>query len=114
MAGPEFFQTRMGQVFYEHTMPNIAKAIEHLATVIEKEDEASLYSADGKKIQKLGELTKETILKYTSEDELFAVFHTFEEYWNQIMLKDDRTLDEFRPTDAQIGEVIKHLKQKYK
>lgn len=29
--GPEFFQTRMGQVFFEGTIPKLARAIESLA-----------------------------------------------------------------------------------
>ena len=29
--GPEFFQTRMGKTYYEHTMPAIAKALEGIA-----------------------------------------------------------------------------------
>ena len=37
MSGPEFFQTRMGQTFYEGTMPKIAKALERLAGVLENE-----------------------------------------------------------------------------
>jgi len=31
MSGPQFFQTRMGQKFYEHTMPTIADALEKIA-----------------------------------------------------------------------------------
>lgn len=30
MSGPEFFQTRMGQIFFESTMPRIAQALEQL------------------------------------------------------------------------------------
>ena len=35
--GPEFFQTRMGQTFYEGTMPRIAAALERIATALEKQ-----------------------------------------------------------------------------
>ena len=35
-GGPEFFQTRMGQAFYEGTMPRIAKALERIADALEK------------------------------------------------------------------------------
>ena len=31
MAGPEFFQTRMGQTFYEGTLPRLVKALEEIA-----------------------------------------------------------------------------------
>lgn len=34
--GPEFFQTRMGQVFYEATVPRIATALERIADAMEK------------------------------------------------------------------------------
>jgi hypothetical protein len=37
--GPEFFQTRMGQQYYEQTLPNLVKAIEHLATAIDKQNQ---------------------------------------------------------------------------
>ena len=33
---PEFFQTRMGQQFYDSTMPRIAEALEKLVTSLEK------------------------------------------------------------------------------
>ena len=33
--GPEFFQTRTGQIFYQGTMPRIAKALERIANVLE-------------------------------------------------------------------------------
>lgn len=34
--GPEFFQTMMGQRYYEGTMPRIAKALERIADQLEK------------------------------------------------------------------------------
>lgn len=34
--GPEFFQTRMGQSFYEGRVPAIAKALERIASALEK------------------------------------------------------------------------------
>lgn len=34
--GPEFFQTAMGRKFYESDFPKMIKAIERLATAIEK------------------------------------------------------------------------------
>lgn len=33
--GPEFFQTRMGQTFYEGTLPRMVKALERIATALE-------------------------------------------------------------------------------
>ena len=35
MAGVDFFQTRMGQRFYEATMPKIADQLERLTTSLE-------------------------------------------------------------------------------
>lgn len=35
MSGPEFFQTRMGQVFFEVTMPKIAEHLGRLATTLQ-------------------------------------------------------------------------------
>jgi hypothetical protein len=32
----EFYQTRMGHTFYEHTMPTIARELERLNTVLER------------------------------------------------------------------------------
>jgi hypothetical protein len=31
MSGPQFFETRMGQTYYQGTMPRIAKALEAIA-----------------------------------------------------------------------------------
>jgi len=36
MAGPEFFQTRMGQVFYEGTMPALVRELKKLNENLEK------------------------------------------------------------------------------
>lgn len=36
MPGPEFFQTRMGHVFFETTVPRIASALERIATALER------------------------------------------------------------------------------
>lgn len=35
MSGPEFFQTRMGHVFYESTMPEIARQLKRIADALE-------------------------------------------------------------------------------
>ena len=32
----EFYQTRMGHTFYEHTMPSIARELERLNAVLER------------------------------------------------------------------------------
>jgi len=37
--GPEFFQTRMGQSFYEGTMPRLAKAVDRFASALERQNE---------------------------------------------------------------------------
>jgi hypothetical protein len=35
MGGPQFFETRMGQRFYEHTMPEVAKQLARIADALE-------------------------------------------------------------------------------
>ena len=35
MSGPEFFQTRMGQKFYEADVPRMIKALERIADALE-------------------------------------------------------------------------------
>lgn len=42
MAGPEFFQTRMGQVFYEGTMPALVRELKKLNESLEKVTDGSL------------------------------------------------------------------------
>jgi hypothetical protein len=37
--GPEFFQTRMGQKFYDATMPRLAKAVEKLVKEMERQND---------------------------------------------------------------------------
>ena len=32
----EFYQTRMGRTFYDHTLPTIARELERLNTVLER------------------------------------------------------------------------------
>lgn len=34
MSGPQFFQTRMGQAFFEGTMPRLARAIDRVAELL--------------------------------------------------------------------------------
>ena len=36
MSEPKFFQTRMGQRFYEHTMPELVWQIERLNELLER------------------------------------------------------------------------------
>ena len=36
MAGPEFFQTRMGQVFYEGTMPALVRELTKLNATLDR------------------------------------------------------------------------------
>lgn len=38
MSGPSFFQTLMGKVYYEGTLPRIARALERLATALEAQN----------------------------------------------------------------------------
>ena len=47
MSDPQFFQTRMGQQFYERTMPELVKQVarlnellERIATRLERKDDA--------------------------------------------------------------------------
>ncbi len=56
--------------------------------------------------------TKEQILRCASEDELFALFHTFEQYLREQML--DRTGSEGPVVlDSDFGVVITKLKANY-
>lgn len=43
MAGPEFFQTRMGQVFYEGTMPALVRELKKLNENLERNGDLFLY-----------------------------------------------------------------------
>jgi len=36
MSEPKFFQTRMGQRFYEHTMPELVRQLERLNEMLER------------------------------------------------------------------------------
>ena len=36
MSEPKFFQTRMGQRFYEHTMPELVRQLERLNELLEQ------------------------------------------------------------------------------
>lgn len=38
MSGPSFFQTLMGKVYYEGTLPRIARALERIATALEAQN----------------------------------------------------------------------------
>ncbi len=36
MSEPQFFQTRMGQRFYEHTVPELVRQLERLNELLER------------------------------------------------------------------------------
>ncbi len=36
MSEPQFFQTRMGQRFYEHTMPELVRQLERLNELLDR------------------------------------------------------------------------------
>ena len=120
----EFFRTPMGRDFFDHTMPEIARQLKRLADAQEKKNVekavqetlkvAYLFNTEK---ELANWLVKENILRYANEDELFALFHTFKEYYNELPgVKDSsRGWDsQFMPMDSQIGEVIKKLKLNYK
>ena len=46
MSEPQFFQTRMGQRFYEHTMPELVRQIEKLNKLLERLAASSLRRSD--------------------------------------------------------------------
>ena len=46
MPGPEFFQTTMGQRFYEGTVPKLTHAVERVADLLEKVTEAAANEAN--------------------------------------------------------------------
>ena len=39
MPGPEFFQTRMGQKFYEGTMPRLVEAVNNLTAEMKRQND---------------------------------------------------------------------------
>lgn len=43
---PEFFQTQMGHTFYEVTVPRIARALERIATALEKHEPPVVTNPD--------------------------------------------------------------------
>ena len=93
-------------------MPEIARALSRIATAMEKN--AKPWEPSPSVLRNLDEqraviYTKEFILKYASEDELFALFHTFKEHYNETC-----PINPFEPLDQQIGETIKRLKANYK
>jgi len=45
MSDVQFFQTRMGQQFYDGTMPKIAEALERIATALEALNQAAAAAA---------------------------------------------------------------------
>ena len=54
MSGPQFFQTRMGQTFFEGTMPRVYRAVNRLtdALVGKREYQVVTIKSDDEKIQK--------------------------------------------------------------
>ena len=63
--------------------------------------------------------TKESILKNADVNELFALFHTFKEYYNECADSEisiafcESFVTRFEPTDAQLYRVIEKLKETY-
>lgn len=51
MPGPEFFQTRMGQVFYEGTMPALVRELKKLNENLERNGDLFLYGVPKKMIK---------------------------------------------------------------
>jgi hypothetical protein len=104
---PELHETRTGRKFFEVDVPQIAKALTQIATALDREPAVPWKMATSTIY------TKENILKYASEDELFAVFHTFEQYMREQVL--DRCGSEGPVIlDSDFGKVIKKLKANYK
>lgn len=93
-------------------MPELAKALNRIATAMEAKQEHPLLAFPT--IQDLQEwLTKETVLKHASEDELFALFHTFKEYLKELWANQGKKED-IVFLDSDLGKVIKKLKANYK
>jgi hypothetical protein len=47
VTGPEFHETRAGRTFYEHTLPELVRQVERLATAVEQLL-AEMRAKDGK------------------------------------------------------------------
>jgi hypothetical protein len=45
----DFYRTRMGQTFYEHTLPSLIRAIERLATAVEAMVEMQRFRDDARR-----------------------------------------------------------------
>jgi hypothetical protein len=101
----------------------IKEQIKRLATAMEQNKDVQNFKEVAKEVHKIA-YTKENILKHTSEDELFALFHTFKEYYNELQegkhsVGTKHILDAgsgltWSPLDKDIGEVITKLKANYK
>jgi hypothetical protein len=59
---PKFFETTMGAVFYQGTMPRIARALERIADILEKdkagEERLDVYP-DWQEIEKVKKIKKD-------------------------------------------------------
>ena len=42
MTGPQFFETRMGRIFYERDVPALVKALERIGDLLERVAEAKV------------------------------------------------------------------------
>lgn len=101
----KFYPEKAKDVFGDKdTLPGIHQALNRIANAMEKPSDATVtyhhLLAEG--------LTKETILQNASIDELWCLFHTFKEYWNEMY-----SPDVFKPRDDQIGKIVEKLKAAY-
>jgi len=47
MSGPSFFQTRMGQIFFEGTMPRLYRAIDRVADLLTERGQYKVVAVAG-------------------------------------------------------------------
>ena len=47
MTGPEFFQTGMGRKFYDGDVPRLLKALERIATALERIADQQMTTTEG-------------------------------------------------------------------
>ena len=91
----------MGQIYYEHTLPKLVDAIDHLAAAMEKKQTA---------VNDAG-----AIVTHTSKEELFSLIKKFIEYFNldYAGVPSFETTPKFDPTDKQVADIITRMKNEY-
>lgn len=73
MPGPEFFQTRMGAVFFESTLPEIARQLKRIADALEAKQTTTSAEYDPEERLKKGFLPDVRGWSFGPDDTAFKV-----------------------------------------